>query len=87
MLYVINYSTLINGLCKLGRMEVARELFDDMLKIGFSQNYVTYITLVHEYMKENNMQKIYKIYDELFSKGEIRNAGKLISMGMESKGY
>lgn len=53
---VITYSTLINCMCKLGSMEVARELYDHMLEMGSSPNYVTYIALIHGYMEEDNMQ-------------------------------
>jgi hypothetical protein len=39
-------------------------------------------------MKEDNMQQAYKLHDELFDKGQIRNAaGKLINVEMESKDY
>ncbi|WMV28902.1 hypothetical protein MTR67_022287 [Solanum verrucosum] len=47
---VVTYNTIINGLCKAGRMIEA----DDVSK-GFPGDIITYSTLLHGYMQEENV--------------------------------
>ncbi|GJY39872.1 pentatricopeptide repeat-containing protein [Tanacetum coccineum] len=45
----VTYNTLLNALCKKGKLNEVRELLLDMKKQGLSSNRLTYNTLVHAY--------------------------------------
>ena len=46
---VVIYNTLLNGLCKNGQMEKARELLDEVKSSGIKLNSRTYNSLIEGY--------------------------------------
>ena len=48
----VTYSSIINGLCKEGRLFEGYLLFREMEKMGMNPNHVTYSTLIHYFLRE-----------------------------------
>ncbi|KAF6160826.1 hypothetical protein GIB67_036027 [Kingdonia uniflora] len=74
---VITYNSLIDGLCEIGRVATAQELFMEMQARGPSPNMengvlkadiVTYSTVIDNMCKSNNVDEAKKLFDSLPSK-------------------
>ncbi|KAA8515213.1 hypothetical protein F0562_018392 [Nyssa sinensis] len=63
------YGTLINGLCKLGKISEAKELFTEMDTKGCSPTVVTYTSLIHGLCQLNNVDEAVGLLEEMTSKG------------------
>lgn len=59
------YGTLINGLCKLGKISEAKELFKEMEQKGFSASVVTYTSLIHGLCQSNNLDEAIGLLEEM----------------------
>lgn len=51
------YGTLINGLCRLGKIGEAKELFKEMETKGCSPSVVTYTSLIHGLCQSGNLDE------------------------------
>ncbi|XP_027338626.1 pentatricopeptide repeat-containing protein At5g46100 [Abrus precatorius] len=63
------YGTLINGLCRLGRITEAEELFKEMEQKGFSASVVTYTSLIHGMCQSNNLDEAIRLLEEMKKNG------------------
>nr|POE64064.1 pentatricopeptide repeat-containing protein [Quercus suber] len=57
---VITLNDVVNGLCKVGKLNKAGDVIEDMKAWGFSTNVVTYNTLIDGYCKMGRVGKMYK---------------------------
>ncbi|GKE22513.1 ATP-dependent RNA helicase DEAH11, chloroplastic-like protein, partial [Tanacetum coccineum] len=62
-------NTRIQCLCKLKRMDEAKELLDGWLLSGMKANSITYRNLVHGYCKEWKMDKAKDMFEEMVKNG------------------
>ncbi|EXC05160.1 hypothetical protein L484_003966 [Morus notabilis] len=63
------YGTLINGLCRFGKVGDAKELFKEMETRGCSPTVVTYTSLIHGLCQSNNLDEAVELFEEMTSKG------------------
>ncbi|XP_059670564.1 pentatricopeptide repeat-containing protein At5g46100 [Cornus florida] len=63
------YGTLINGLCRSGKISEAKELFAEMDIKGCSPTVVTYTSLIHGLCHSNNMDEAMGLFNKMLSKG------------------
>lgn len=63
------YGTLINGLCRLGKISQAKELFEEMEEKGLSPSVVTYTSLIHGMCQSNNLDGAIKLLEEMTRNG------------------
>lgn len=59
------YGTLINGLCRLGKMNEAKELFHEMRQKCLTPSVVTYTCLMHGMCRSNNVDEAMKLLEEM----------------------
>ncbi|KAK7327834.1 hypothetical protein VNO77_21927 [Canavalia gladiata] len=59
------YGTLINGLCKLGKIGEAMELFKEMELKGLAASVVTYTSLIHGMCQSNNLDEAIRLLEEM----------------------
>ncbi|KAG5019878.1 hypothetical protein JHK87_015733 [Glycine soja] len=59
---VYTYTTMICGLCKVGMVESARKVFEE---IPCKPNMVTYNTLIHGFCKKGHMEGATRLFDRL----------------------
>ncbi|XP_025984510.1 pentatricopeptide repeat-containing protein At2g06000 [Glycine max] len=59
---VYTYTTMICGLCKVGMVESARKVFEE---IPCKPNMVTYNTLIHGFCKKGDMEGATRLFDKL----------------------
>ena len=64
----ITYNELINGLCKLGRLEEAYELFYEMQSKGLTPNKYTYTLLINENYNVGNWNEALRSYCQMLEK-------------------
>ncbi|KAF8391303.1 hypothetical protein HHK36_023607 [Tetracentron sinense] len=62
------YGTLINGLCKFGKISEAKELFKEMGTKGCSPTVVTYTSLIHGLCQSCNLSEAVELLEEMISK-------------------
>ncbi|PON67224.1 Tetratricopeptide-like helical domain containing protein [Parasponia andersonii] len=63
------YGTLINGLCRLGKVDDAKELFKEMETKGCLPTVVTYTNLINGLCRANNLDEAMGLFEEMTSKG------------------
>ncbi|XP_022139830.1 pentatricopeptide repeat-containing protein At5g46100 isoform X1 [Momordica charantia] len=63
------YGTLINGLCKLGKIVEAKELLQEMETKGCSPSVVTYTSLIHGLCQLNNVDEAVGLLEDMMGKG------------------
>ncbi|KAK7302838.1 hypothetical protein RJT34_13735 [Clitoria ternatea] len=63
------YGTLINGLCRLGRIGEAKELFEEMGQKGISASVVTYSSLIHGMCQSDNLDEAISLLEEMKRNG------------------
>ncbi|KAF6138594.1 hypothetical protein GIB67_032488 [Kingdonia uniflora] len=63
------YGTLINGLCKLGKISKAKELFEEMDAKDCSPTVVTYTSLIHGSCLSNILDEAMELFEEMSRKG------------------
>ncbi|BFG27831.1 hypothetical protein CerSpe_141050 [Prunus speciosa] len=67
------YGTLINGLCKLGKIGEAKELFNEMETKGCLPSVVTYTSLIHGFCQSNNLDEAVGLFEHMKTKGITPN--------------
>ncbi|CAN0903339.1 Pentatricopeptide repeat-containing protein At1g09820 [Linum grandiflorum] len=70
-LNLITFNIVINGLCKAGKLQKARDVFEDM-KLRVSPNAITYNSLIDGYCKMDKVGKMYtacRIFKEMKDNG------------------
>ncbi|KAF6169216.1 hypothetical protein GIB67_013646 [Kingdonia uniflora] len=63
------YGTLINGLCKLGKISEAKDLFEEMDAKDCSPTIVTYTSLIHGSCLSNILDEAMELFEEISRKG------------------
>ncbi|KAK7246451.1 hypothetical protein RIF29_41319 [Crotalaria pallida] len=63
------YGTLVNGLCRLGKISQAIELFREMEQKGHSPSVVTYTSLIHGMCQSNNLDEAISLLEEMTKNG------------------
>eukprot|EP01018_Ginkgo_biloba_P014209 Gb_19758 [translate_table: standard] len=64
-----NYTVLLNGWCKVGKLEEARVVLDEMMELGFEPDIVAHNTLLNGYAKAGKIQEAFDFLNEMKSKG------------------
>nr|CAD1826131.1 unnamed protein product [Ananas comosus var. bracteatus] len=62
---VVTYTSVISGYCKMGRMEEAFRVFNDMIGLGIKPSRVTYNVLIDGYGKAGDMPSAASLDDAL----------------------
>uniref|UniRef100_A0A2N9G090 Pentacotripeptide-repeat region of PRORP domain-containing protein n=1 Tax=Fagus sylvatica TaxID=28930 RepID=A0A2N9G090_FAGSY len=62
------YGTLINGLCRFGKIGEAKELFKEMETKGCLPSVVTYSSLIHGLCQSNDLDEALGLLEEMISK-------------------
>ncbi|BAS73617.1 Os01g0672166, partial [Oryza sativa Japonica Group] len=68
-----SYNTVIDGLCRRGRLPEARDLFAEMIANGTAPTVVTYTTLIHWLAREACFDDALKLFDEMARRGIMPN--------------
>ncbi|KAL5989490.1 hypothetical protein ACLOJK_010382 [Asimina triloba] len=63
------YGTLINGLCRLGRIGNAKEMFEEMRVRSCTPTVVTYSTLIHGLCQSGNLDEAVDMFKEMCGNG------------------
>lgn len=63
------YGTLINGLCKWGRIGDARKLFEEMETKGCSPSVITYTSMIHGLCQSENLNEAFGLFEQMMGKG------------------
>ncbi|XP_020262243.1 pentatricopeptide repeat-containing protein At1g09820-like [Asparagus officinalis] len=70
----ITFNTMINGLCKSGKLTKAEDMIKDMKAWGVSPNVVTYNTLIDGYCKRGKMYRADGLVKEMVGFGILPNS-------------
>ncbi|OAY64315.1 pentatricopeptide repeat-containing protein At2g06000-like [Ananas comosus] len=62
---VVTYTSVISGYCKMGRMEEAFRVFNDMIGLGIKPSRVTYNVLIDGYGKAGDMPSAASVYERM----------------------
>ena len=65
---VVTYNTLIDGLCKEGKIDKAVDILHDMISKGHEPNVVTYNILINGLCKKGEIDKAVDILHDMISK-------------------
>ncbi|KAL5219809.1 hypothetical protein ABZP36_024522 [Zizania latifolia] len=68
-----SYNTVIDGLCRRGRLPEARHLFAEMIANGIAPTVVTYTTVIHSLSREACFGDALKMFDEMARRGIMSN--------------
>ncbi|KAG0487693.1 hypothetical protein HPP92_009788 [Vanilla planifolia] len=60
---VCTYNTLIDGLCRHGRVGDAKKLFEEMQQLDYSPNVVTFTSLMHGMCLSGNFDEALRLFD------------------------
>ncbi|XP_056171670.1 pentatricopeptide repeat-containing protein At5g46100-like [Syzygium oleosum] len=63
------YGTLINGLCKWGKISDARKLFEEMEINGCSPSVITYTSMIHGLCQSENLDEAFGLFEQMVGKG------------------
>ncbi|XP_052193340.1 pentatricopeptide repeat-containing protein At2g06000 [Diospyros lotus] len=66
---VVTYTSVISGYCKIGKMEVASNIFDEMIVAGVKPSSVTFNVLIDGFGKGHDMRSAMKIYEKMLFLG------------------
>ncbi|GJV26599.1 pentatricopeptide repeat-containing protein [Tanacetum coccineum] len=75
------YGTLINGLCRLGKISKARKLLKEMEAKGCSPSVVTYTSLIHRLCQLNYLDEAKALLQEMEAKSIIANVYTYLLFG------
>ncbi|CAM8905827.1 unnamed protein product [Rhodiola kirilowii] len=67
------YGTLINGMCRFGKLDEAKELFKEMSVNGCSPSVVTYTCILHGMCISGKLDEALELFDEMVGKGIVPN--------------
>lgn len=62
---MVIYNTLLNGLCKAGKMEKAREIMSEMTRMCVRPDSRSYILLIQGYCRKRDMVSASELLDEM----------------------
>ncbi|GMN46747.1 hypothetical protein TIFTF001_015925 [Ficus carica] len=65
----ISFNILINGWCKVRRLDDAKKIMEDMEKHGFLPDEFSYSCFLNVYCHDKDFQKVYALLDEMRDKG------------------
>ncbi|KAL3002532.1 hypothetical protein AAZX31_08G059100 [Glycine max] len=65
----ITYTTLINGLCKVGRLEEAKKKFIEMLAKNLRPDSVTYDTFIWSFCKQGKISSAFRVLKDMERNG------------------
>ncbi|CAJ1936290.1 unnamed protein product [Sphenostylis stenocarpa] len=65
----ITYTTLINGLCKVGRLEEAKKKFIEMLAKSLHPDSVTYDTFIWSFCREGKISSAFRVLKDMERNG------------------
>ncbi|KAK7396594.1 hypothetical protein VNO78_17716 [Psophocarpus tetragonolobus] len=65
----VMYTTVMKGLCEMGRLGEARKLWFEMIKKGFQPNKYTYNVMMHGYCKIGDLVEARKIFEDMRGRG------------------
>ncbi|KAK4387818.1 Pentatricopeptide repeat-containing protein [Sesamum angolense] len=71
---LVNYNRLVDGFCKLGRLEAAHLMLYHMMMRGHCPNVVSYTTLINGYCRIGDVVAAEKVFDEMSEYGVRSNA-------------
>ncbi|KAK1304457.1 Pentatricopeptide repeat-containing protein [Acorus calamus] len=66
---LVMYSTLIDGLCKAGRLDEAKKKFAEMLVRNIAPDSVIYNTFVYNYCKQGKLSSAFRVFRDMEKKG------------------
>uniref|UniRef100_A0A2P2Q4S5 Pentatricopeptide repeat-containing protein n=1 Tax=Rhizophora mucronata TaxID=61149 RepID=A0A2P2Q4S5_RHIMU len=66
---LITYSTIINGLCKAGRLDEAKKKFIEMMGRNLRPDSVIYDTFVHSFCKGGKISSAFRVLKDMEKKG------------------
>ncbi|XP_027346293.1 pentatricopeptide repeat-containing protein At2g17140 [Abrus precatorius] len=66
---VITYTTLINGLCKVGRLEEAKKKFIEMMAKNLHPDSVTYDTFILSFCKQGKISSAFRVLKDMERNG------------------
>ncbi|KAL6964338.1 hypothetical protein U1Q18_035393 [Sarracenia purpurea var. burkii] len=66
---VATYTSVISGYCKLGNMEVASNVYDEMINSGVKPSLVTFNVLIDGFGKNDDISSALNIYEKMLSMG------------------
>ncbi|KAJ4703908.1 Pentatricopeptide repeat [Melia azedarach] len=69
----VTYNCIINGFCKIGRVAVAEEILNDMIKAGVDCNVRTYATLIDGYARGGSSEESLRLCDDMVERGLVPN--------------
>ncbi|RZC80962.1 hypothetical protein C5167_043532, partial [Papaver somniferum] len=69
----VTYGTMLDGLCKNGKIEEAIELFESMEGIGALANIEMYTILIHGLCRADQLEDARKMFHEIPEKGLVPN--------------
>ena len=62
-------SCLIDGLCKISKLKIARELFQSLPRAGLMPNVVTYDILIRGLCNDGQMDEVHDLFFDMEAKG------------------
>ncbi|KAL5227597.1 hypothetical protein ABZP36_015862 [Zizania latifolia] len=68
-----SYNTVIDGLCRRGRLPDARDMFAEMIAKGIAPTVVTYTTVIHWLAREACFDDALEMFDEMAKRGIMPN--------------
>ncbi|CAL5329695.1 unnamed protein product [Camellia sinensis] len=66
---VVTFTSVISGYCKSGNMELASNIFDEMVSSGIKPSLVTFNVLIDGFGKNGDMSSALNIYDKMLFLG------------------
>lgn len=66
---MVSFTSLIDGYCKDGKLEVAYELFEKMSEVNLSNNGVTYAVLIDGFCKNGMLDKARVLFSKMLVEG------------------
>ncbi|KAL1803957.1 hypothetical protein DCAR_0935640 [Daucus carota subsp. sativus] len=64
----VTYNVLIRGWCKVGNMDKARQIMEEMQKSGVCPDVISYTPFINAYCHERNFRKVDEILEEMQEK-------------------
>lgn len=65
---IITYNSVIGGLCKLRKTELAISKLNELLENGLVPDETTYNTIIHGYCWEGNVEQAFQFHNKMIEK-------------------
>ncbi|KAA0056855.1 pentatricopeptide repeat-containing protein [Cucumis melo var. makuwa] len=62
---IVTYNCIINGFCKIRRLESAKNVLAEMIKLGIDSNERTYAPLIDGYARKGSLDVAFRLCDEM----------------------